>query len=117
MQGSTHHRLRQCWSVLLCATLLMPSTIQFVHDHLHNHEHTKCAGELDGTIHYHDVEVDCDYNPVFIGSFTYQNAGELALPIDVISSESVENYKTPHCLNQRNNLRLRGPPSGFSTPV
>jgi hypothetical protein len=58
---------------VLCMSsmLLAPMAIKFAHTFYVDHEHHFCMAEANGEIHFHAVEYDCDFQPLFLAPFYF----------------------------------------------
>lgn len=64
--------------------LMLPMIVKFAHDFFEHHTHELCADELEGEVHYHPVEVECHFQPVYISPYT---VSQIAQPTDFKQEE------------------------------
>ena len=95
---------------LLSVLLMLPTIVKFVHDFLEHHVHEICAAELEGEVHYHAVDQECHYHPLFLSSY---HAGDPAPLADIGLDEPVYTDVIPLfvCKDQPLVVSLRGPPA------
>lgn len=101
--------LRVAAAFLLGSLLLLPSGLKFAHDLLEDHDHAFCALELEGEIHYHQADLSCDFQPVYLSPF---QASDIDLA-DVISNEEKEELPAipkTHYARYKQHYPARGPP-------
>ena len=108
MNKLKEHIVFKTLTLLLVATLLVPSAVKFVHTFTH-HKHEVClAGK---TTHLHKLDVDCDFYKFKLNkSFTLYNHfvklfSTQEKPLEIVSQyRFLSKYQHLH-------YSLRGPPS------
>ena len=105
---------RQFFQVLtagvLSILLLLPTAVKFAHDILEHHAHELCADELKGEVHYHPVETECHFHPVYLSPYSVSQP--VQLPVFDLG-EPLYTRPVPEavCLDEHAVVSLRGPPA------
>lgn len=76
-------------SLVLMVSILMPSIIK-LHHGLFDHVQEECTNA--GTVHLHQVELDCDFHKHQITTSFYPSLVNYALPCSIPEKESSYNY-------------------------
>jgi len=107
MKHIQQHIAFRIFTILIVATLLLPSTVKTAHI-FSNHKHDICLGESEA--HFHHLDVDCSFykykiNPPFtLPNFSYEIIGVEENHFEIISKyQFVSDY-------QKLPFLLRGPP-------
>ncbi|OIQ36072.1 MAG: hypothetical protein BM563_11545 [Bacteroidetes bacterium MedPE-SWsnd-G1] len=98
------HKIISIWCVLIA---LLPMTVQFVHA-TENHNHDVC--ELDYIKHFHDNDLDCEFNHFLFDTNTTINGDESrtqALPFYALK---VQFYSVNYFRIALLTSKTRGPP-------
>ena len=108
MSAIKKHIVFRIFTILLVASLLVPTLVKLTHFFEH-HKHVICKGET--STHIHKVDLDCDFHKFQLNkNFTLNNSNlKLFLPqektLEIVSQYS---YLSKY---QRLHFSLRGPPA------
>ncbi len=111
MQNHSIRRLYQNLAAgLLSILLMLPTIAKFAHDYLEHHSHELCADELKGEVHYHRMETECHFQPVYISPYTVSN---IAQPTDLQNEDPAYTEVLTQVVyaDKPFVVSLRGPPS------
>jgi len=101
-------------SLLLVAAILSPAIIMLSHA-LYEHEEQVC--EEIGTVHVHEVEIDCDFQKFKLSPQHYPNFAKTIKVHPKMIREKGFNYYSFLSKYQKLHFTLRGPPISLRFPI
>ncbi len=94
-------------SLLLIGAILVPSVVKLSHA-LFEHKEQLCQ-EL-GSVHMHEMELDCDFQKFKLSSHNYPTFSDVEVSFPTISKKEIFNYYSFLSKYQKLHFALRGPP-------
>lgn len=111
MQTSFTRRVFQVLAAgVLSILLILPTAVKFAHDFLEHHAHEICADELKGEVHYHQVEAECHFQPVYISPYSV-GQNEPLPDFDQEEPLYTRVVQEAVCIDEQTVVSLRGPPA------
>lgn len=95
-------------ALLLIGAILSPSILKLSHA-LFEHQEQVC--EEIGSVHFHEIEIDCDFQKYKLSTITYVSLGNNAVLKIEIPQKRIFNYYNFLSSYQSLHFALRGPPA------